>query len=45
MSLNGFRSESPDSAYIRELERTLKDVQERLGRLERDVKYLIQRVK
>lgn len=44
MSLNGFRSESPDTAYTREAERVLKDALERIAKLERDVKYLTQRV-
>lgn len=36
MSLNGIRSNSPDSAYIRELERTIKKLTERIDRLEQD---------
>jgi hypothetical protein len=44
MSLNGIRSTSPDTIYIKQLEDIIKDLRERIGKLEKDNKYLIQRV-
>lgn len=44
MSLDGVRSESPDARYILALERKLRNLEERLAKLERDRNYLVQRV-
>lgn len=43
MSINGVRSQSADAIYIRELERVIKDLTERIGRLEQDRNYLFQK--
>lgn len=40
MALNGVNSTLPDGRYIKELERTVKDLLERVAKLERDVKSL-----
>lgn len=43
MALNGVRSESPDAKYIRELERIIQGLLERVAKLERDRDYLIKK--